>query len=174
MMHGNIHQCGQCKWCRAIFTNVGSVSDAVQYSPMWVVQVMQGNIHQCGQCKWCMAIFTNVGSVNDAWQCSPDLNKSGASVEVKVKVLDLSVVGKLVPHVLLLSLLVHVGHKQDPALDRCKHPTHSSAGKITTGLADSNGRAYRIQPYTSADRHFSTRINSTSTEHMHEEEEDFA
>ena len=45
-----------------------------------------------------------------------------------MKVLDLAVVCELVPDVVLLSFLVHVGHKQNPAFDRCT----TSLNTVTT------------------------------------------
>lgn len=87
-----------------------------------------------------MLKYVQCKTVNDTWgQYSPDLDKSSASVKIKVKVLDLSVVSKLISHVFLLGLLMDVCHKQDPALDRCKHITHTaqSASNITNDMVDS-------------------------------------
>jgi len=53
------------------------------------------------------------------WPLSVYLDEAGPSVQVQMKILYITVVGKLVPHVLLLRLLVNVRHKQNPAFHRC-------------------------------------------------------
>jgi len=50
---------------------------------------------------------------------------AGSPVEVQVHVLNLSIVCKLVPQVFLQSLLIDVGHKQDPPLHRSLGSTSS-------------------------------------------------
>ena len=46
-----------------------------------------------------------------------NLDVAAAAVEVQVQVLNLAVVAELVVDGLLVGLLVHVGHHDDPALD---------------------------------------------------------
>merc|ERR1719295_106784 len=59
------------------------------------------------------------------------LEESRPPVQVEVNIFDLSILGDPVVNVVLLSLLVNTGHKQDPALNR----TLRSWAICTVGLS---------------------------------------
>lgn len=58
----------------------------------------------------------------------PYLDVTAPAVEVEVQVLDLAVLAKLVVDSLLVGLLVHIGHNDDPALDG------AHGGRFAVGL----------------------------------------